>query len=87
MKYINANTILPASLVKELQHYIQGSYLYIPIDTQNQKQWGEVSGYRKELEERNRQIRAAHRQGIAISELATRYALSSSAIYKILHNH
>lgn len=86
MKYINATTILPDSLVKELQHYIQGTYLYIPVATQNQKQWGAVSGYRKELEERNRQIRAAHRQGVAISELANCYNLSSSAIYKIVRH-
>ena len=30
MKYINAKFLLPDALVKELQHYIQGGYLYIP---------------------------------------------------------
>ena len=31
MKYINAKDILPNALVKELQNYIQGGYIYVPI--------------------------------------------------------
>lgn len=31
MNYENANTILPEHLVEELQKYIQGEYLYIPV--------------------------------------------------------
>ncbi len=30
MKYINAKILLPDELVKELQKYIQGGYIYIP---------------------------------------------------------
>ena len=30
MKYINAKDILPNALVKELQNYIQGGYIYVP---------------------------------------------------------
>ena len=57
MKYGNAKVILPDALVKELQKYVQGEYIYVPIEQKKQKRWGEVSGYRKELEQRNRQIR------------------------------
>lgn len=32
MKYLNAKDILPALLVKELQGYIQGGYIYIPAN-------------------------------------------------------
>lgn len=32
MKYINAKTVLPPWLVRELQRYLQGGYLYIPAD-------------------------------------------------------
>ena len=63
MKYINAKFLLPDALVKELQHYIQGGYLYIPTDQTQQKCWGEKSGYRQELQQRNCRIRAARRQG------------------------
>ena len=56
MKYINAKNLLPDALVKELQSYIQGGYLYVPADQAQQKRWGETSGYRQELQQRNRQI-------------------------------
>ena len=44
MKYINAKNLLPDVLVKELQSYIQGGYLYVPADQAQQKRWGEASG-------------------------------------------
>lgn len=44
MKYINAKNLLPDALVKELQSYIQGGYLYVPADQAQQKRWGEASG-------------------------------------------
>lgn len=50
MKYINARTLLPASLVKELQQYIQGGYLYVPAEEASRRGWGEVSGYKQELQ-------------------------------------
>ena len=56
MKYINAKNLLPDALVKELQSYIQGGYLYVPADQAQQKRWGEASGYRQELQQRNLQI-------------------------------
>ena len=56
MKYINAKDILPNALVKELQNYIQGGYIYVPTNQLHQKRWGEISGYRQELQQRNQQI-------------------------------
>ena len=53
MKYLNATSVLPDTLVKELQNYVQGGYIYIPIEQEQQKRWGEASGYRQELEQRN----------------------------------
>ena len=32
MKYFNAKLILPDALVKELQNYVQGGYIYVPIE-------------------------------------------------------
>ncbi len=56
MKYINAKTLLPDALVKELQSYIQGGYIYVPTNQAQQKRWGEASGYRQKLQQRNHQI-------------------------------
>ncbi len=82
MKYINANALLPPALVRELQTYIQGGYLYIPADPAHPKPWGEVSGYRQELQRRNQKIRQAYRQGVSVEELADTYCLSIHAIEK-----
>lgn len=85
MKYVNAKTFLPEALVRELQSYIQGGYLYIPADQAKQKRWGEVSGYRQELEQRNRQIRKERIEGASIDQLAGKYCLSVYAIRKIIY--
>ena len=57
MKYVKANSILPISLIEELQNYIQGGYIYIPSKNENKKGWGELSGYKREIEKRNKKIR------------------------------
>ena len=85
MKYINAKNLLPDALVKELQSYIQGGYLYVPADQAQQKRWGEASGYRQELQQRNCRIRAARRQGASLEHLAEQYCLSIHAIRKIIY--
>ena len=82
MKYINAKNLLPDALVKELQSYIQGGYLYVPADQAQQKRWGEASGYRQELQQRNRRIVEEFRNGISMEELAEKYFLSVYAIRK-----
>ena len=85
MKYINARNILPDALVKELQSYMQGGYLYIPSNQAQKKRWGEASGYRQELQQRNRQIVAEFQNGTSMEELAEKYFLSVYAIRKIIY--
>ena len=85
MHHINARDLLPDGLVKELQRYIQGGYLYVPIDPAQQKHWGEASGYRQELQQRNRRIVEEFRNGASMEELAERYFLSVYAIRKIIY--
>lgn len=85
MKYINARNILPDALVKELQSYMQGGYLYIPANQAQKKRWGEASGYRQELQQRNRQIVAEFQNGTSMEELAEKYFLSVYAIRKTIY--
>ena len=85
MKYVNAKTLLPDHLVRKLQSYIQGGYLYVPADQDRKKGWGEVSGYRQELRQRNEQIIGAYRKGSSVEQLAQDYCLSVYAIRKILY--
>lgn len=85
MKYTNAKVLLPDALVKELQSYIQGGYIYVPADQTQPKQWGEVSGYRQELQKRNHQITEEYRNGAYMDDLAEKYCLSVYAIRKIIY--
>ena len=85
MKYINAKKLLPDALVKELQNYIQGGYLYVPTNQAQQKRWGEVSGYRQELQQRNRKIVEEYREGASMEHLSQKYFLSVPAIRKIIY--
>ena len=86
MKYINATILLPDQLVKELQGYIQGGYIYVPAIHEQRKCWGELSGYRKELHQRNSRIIEEYKNGASIEELAERYYLSVYAIRKIIYH-
>lgn len=85
MKYINANEILPVRLIEELQEYMQAGYIYIPAKAEQHKSWGELSGYRKELENRNKKIISEYKQGVSMEELADYYYLSVYAIRKIIY--
>ena len=83
MKYRNANEILPVMLVEELQKYVQAGYIYIPAKTEQHKSWGELSGYRKELDDRNKKIISDYKQGMSVENLADFYHLSVYAIRNI----
>ena len=85
MKYINAKEILPVRLVEELQKYIQAGYIYIPAKEEQHKSWGELSGYRKELKNRNKKIISEYKQGVSMEELADYYRLSVYAVRKIIY--
>ena len=85
MKYMNANEILPAWLVEELQRYMQAGYIYIPAKAEQHKSWGELYGYRKELEKSNKKIISEYKQGASMENLADSYHLSVYAIRKIIY--
>lgn len=85
MKYKNAKQVLPKELMKEVQQYIQGEYLYVPKAAGNRKKWGDNSGYRRELSNRNDQIRQAYKNGMTIQDLAEDCHLSENTIKKIVY--
>lgn len=87
MKYVNAKILLPDALVEELQRYIQGGYVYIPAIQEQRKSWGELSGYRKELQQRNGIIMDEYQKGISIDVLADKYCLSVHTIRKIIYQN
>ena len=85
MKYIKADSVLPIALVEELQSYIRGGSIYVPSRKDSKKKWGELSGCRYEIEQRNRKIRKDYQQGKSVDELADIYYLSVHSIRKIIY--
>ena len=86
MKYINAQDVLPEELLKKLQEYADGKYLYIPRKEANHKAWGEKSGIKNILKERNIEIYEKYIKGLSISELSKEYFLSEKSIRRIIFN-
>ena len=86
MEYLNAKDILPDDLLKQVQIYASGQCLYIPQRQENTKSWGEVSGYRSQLQKRNRMIINKFEHGIRIETLSNEYCLSEETIKKIVYS-
>ncbi|MGR5867642.1 CD3324 family protein [Bacillus pacificus] len=86
MKYVKAATVLPESLIVEIQKYIQGETIYIPKQETKRYKWSTRSGGRKQLDERNKAIKEAFKSGIAIHQLAEEYFLSGETIKKIVYS-
>lgn len=84
MKYENARDILPESLLLELQQYAAGKLIYIP--SAEKKAWGETSGYKRYLADRNREIRARFHAGTGIEALAEEFFLSCDTIKRIVYS-
>lgn len=85
MRYVKAEMILPDKLIKEIQKYIQGEYLYIPSQLEERKKWGEKSGNRALLQNRNEDIRRKYAEGYKIKDLAKEFFLSVDSIKKIIY--
>ncbi|AWI05690.1 CD3324 family protein [Clostridium drakei] len=87
MKYKNAQNILPKEIIKIIQQYVDGSYLYIPRKDENRKNWGENSGFKNELVERNTQIYNSFNNGSSVKELANKYYLTQNSIRRIIREY
>jgi Mor family transcriptional regulator len=84
MSYKNGKDVLPASLLKQLQDYIQGEIIYIPKKGQKRAGWGENNGTRLIIEKRNHEIYRQYKNGATMRELICAYHLSEDSIRKII---
>jgi Mor family transcriptional regulator len=84
MKYIKAQDVLPEEIVKIIQEYVDGEYLYVPRKNDNHKAWGEKSGIKSSLKVRNNEIYKKYIAGTTINELTKEYYLSEKSIRRIL---
>ncbi|WP_248930124.1 CD3324 family protein [Paenibacillus hamazuiensis] len=84
MSYKNGKDVLPPSLLKQLQEYIQGEIIYIPKKEQKRAGWGENNGTRLFIKRRNNEIFQQYQNGSTVRELIEKYHLSEDSIRKII---
>ena len=84
MKYVNAKDVLPPDVLREVQKYATGALIYIPKT--DKIGWGQLSGAREEVSQRNLSITRAYKNGTSIYELMTKYCLSEASIRKIVYS-
>lgn len=83
MKYENADNIFPEKLLLEIRRFMPEGYVYISPQS-SRKEWGSVSGQKKELEKRNREIYKEYLAGKSVDAISKERYLSKSSIYRIL---
>ncbi|MCL2773596.1 MAG: CD3324 family protein [Oscillospiraceae bacterium] len=89
MKCLKADNILPKDLLAAVQKYVQGGLLYIPKPKESRKKWGENSGYRSYVEERNNTMRMKFLTSNitnSIDNLADEYNLAVETVKKIVYS-
>jgi len=85
LAYKNGKEVLPASLLREIQKYIQGELIYVPTKEEVRKRWGEKNGTRENIRKRNLEIYKLYKEGFTLLELTERYNLCEDSIRKILN--
>ena len=84
--YFNAEEVLPARLLDEIQQYVQGAALYIPKQGERAR-WGEKNGTRQQIKQRNLEIAARHRRGESVARLMEESHLGYDSIKKIVRKY
>lgn len=82
MKYINANDVLPKELLVQVQEYIQGEYIYVPVRDKHIPE--SPTDYKNELEKRDAHIYTRYLEGMSNKQLSQVYNLSESSIRRII---
>ena len=84
MRYINCADVLPEELLREVQRYADGAYLYIPRISENRLSWGDRTRSKEETARRNRDIYARFQAGEGPRELAGAYFLTEKTVRRII---
>ena len=84
MSYIKAEEIQPEELIRQIQTYADGMYIYIPRKPGTRHSWGQETNYKAELKARNDRIRSDYAAGLGVAALSCKYHLSEKSIRRIL---
>lgn len=85
MSQLNGKDIFPERLLKQIQKYVAGESVYIPA-REKRKSWGETSGYKRYILERNMEIKNKFKNGVSIDSLSDEYFLSTESIKRIVYS-
>lgn len=85
MSYVNGKEVLPNYILTEIQKYYGGGLIYIPLPEDKKSKWGSNTTTKKELTERNQEIRHKKNKGFSIQELMKEYHLSYDTIKRIIY--
>lgn len=85
MKYFRADSVFPHELLNEIQKYVQDGLVYIPKPKESHSKWGENTGIKKTIEERNTEIRSKFKDSVCIESLSTEFHLAVETIKKIVY--
>ena len=84
MSYKKAAHVLPQDLLRKVQEYVDGEFIYIPRASDNKKSWGEMTSTRRDLQDRNKHIYDDYLAGENMESLADKYFLSLKSIQRIV---
>jgi len=84
VSYIKAEEILPEELIRQIQKYVDGVYIYIPRKPGTRHAWGQKTDYKTELKIRNDRIRNDYASGTSVTALSRKFHLSEKSIRRIL---
>ncbi len=83
MKYMNSSDVLPKELIDEIRKYVDGVYIYIPVN-EERKFVRLISERQKGFEIRNRRIYNDYLYGKAFKVIANAFFLSEKSIRRIV---
>ncbi|SFE45675.1 Mor transcription activator family protein [Paenibacillus catalpae] len=83
-RYKNGKDVLPQTLLRQIQQYIDGELLYIPKQSEERAGWGQLSGTKARINDRNDEIYAEYCKGQSIADLERVYFLSGDSLRKII---
>lgn len=84
MRYLKAQNVLPNEIISIIQQFVDGEFVYIPRKFGEQRSWGEKSGTKDSLKERNAQIFGEYVNGSTVADLSQSYYLSEQSIRRII---
>jgi Mor family transcriptional regulator len=84
VSYASARDIFPEDILKIIQQYVDGEYIYIPKKEENRIPWGELTKSKEELQVRNKRIYEDYLSGISVQRLSKMYYLSPKTIQRII---